>query len=174
MESTEMVFIRPPPQNLQNTNYPPITHLKQSNHKATPPNPINFPNSDYKALISYNGCTFIGERSFHSSWKISNHRSSSDYKLHSLHIITIGKTGNINRSKTVRLWSPVHITASTYKMLNTKKLPLDNTIWLQQPSVFLLSIEDQRGKNPRIQHDYKRMHGCCFSSWPVVARWSLF
>lgn len=89
------------------------------------------------------------------------------YKLHSSHIITKDKTENIKRSKTVTLWSPVHFTSSNYKIINTKKLNLGNTFW------FLLSTEDQRGKNPGMGHDHTGIQGCCFSSWSVVARWSL-
>lgn len=124
-------------QNLKETVCPPTTHLKQPNHKALSLNPINFPNSHYEVLITYNRAKVRGERNLHSSWQISNQRSSSE--IQTLHIIINLKKENTKRCKITRLWSPVHIISSTYKTLNTTKLPLCNAVWFNQQFVLPLS-----------------------------------
>lgn len=77
-EHTDMVFIWQALWNFQKIEYPPTSSPKQPHHKALPVNPINFPISDYKALITYNRDKVRGEKNCYSSWQISNHRSSSE------------------------------------------------------------------------------------------------
>lgn len=75
-----MVFIQQAPKRFENTVYPPVTTLKQPNDKALPPNLINSPNSDYKALISYDGreMNLEGTVFFTSEKYLKYHRSSSE------------------------------------------------------------------------------------------------
>lgn len=82
-EHTDMVFIWQA-LHFQKIEYPPATSPKQPNHKALPLNPINFPNTDYKALITYNGDKVREEGNFDSSWQVPNHRSSSE--IHNSHL----------------------------------------------------------------------------------------
>lgn len=82
-QHTDMVFIWQA-LHFQKIEHPPATSPKQPNHKALPLNPINFPNTDYKALITYNGDKVREERNFDSSWQVPNHRSSSE--IHNSHL----------------------------------------------------------------------------------------